>query len=88
MLNVLVRMRRLYVASTRCRIGARVSNNRTLRLICSFFLALIDNLLEEEATEGEYTEDWPDLQRRLGGWGRDVRWGFVGAGGFTWLAKA
>ncbi|KAH5434170.1 hypothetical protein HBI60_050520 [Parastagonospora nodorum] len=81
-------MRWLNVAATRCRVGARIPNYRTLRLVCGFFLALVDNLLEEKAAEGEDTDYGPDLERRLGGRGRDVRWGFVGARGFAGLTQA
>jgi len=65
-------MRWFNVASAWCRIGARIANYRTLRLIRSFFFALVDNLLEEKAAEGEDADYGPDFERRLGGWGRDV----------------
>ena len=63
-----------------------MSLNRSFRLV-SFALALIDNLLEQESARGEYSEDGPDLEGRLGPRGGDVGRRLVGARGFAGLAE-
>lgn len=59
----------------------------SFRLV-TFALALIYNLLEQERARREYGDNRPNLERRLGLRGRDVRWRFVGARRLTWLAEA
>jgi len=78
----LVRMRRLYLTfPTR-----RVSQNRSFGLI-SLVLALVYNLLEQEAAQ-EKDEDYrPNFQGRLGLWGGDVDWWFVGTGRLAGLSE-
>lgn len=64
-----------------------MSSNRAFGLI-TFSFALVDNRLEHITAGREDQNDGPDLERRLGGRGGDVRWGFVGTGWLAGLAQA
>jgi hypothetical protein len=59
------------------------------RLVLCVVLALplINDLLKQKGPSSEDQQERPDLQWALGAWSRGVWWGFVGTGGFAWLAE-
>ena len=70
----------------RCsRAAGGVSSYGSVALV--FALALVDNLLEQEAAGREDEDKGPDLEGGLGGRGVSVRGRFVGAGGLSGLAE-